>query len=239
MPALATEEAYQKVPQFVKESEGRTRWGWRYDEPQKAQNIFKDYYRLVTGVDREVGRIVAYLKAHDLTDNTVIIVTGDNGFAMGDRGLADKWFMWDEDIRVPCLIFDPRVSKEAKGRQVEAMTLNVDLTPTMLEVAQVKVPEKMQGKSLMPWVQGQMPQDWRKDFFYEHHTFPKIIPPVEGVRTEDWKYIRWIQREPIVEELYHLKTDPLEQNNLVHSDANKAKLEELRARWETLSKDLE
>ena len=117
LPKLATEEAFKRLPEFVQKSEGRTRWAWRFDEPAKAQGILRDYYRLISGVDREVGRIVGQLEKQKLADNTVIFITSDNGYALGDRGLADKWFMYEEDIRVASMIYDPRQPEAARGPQ--------------------------------------------------------------------------------------------------------------------------
>ena len=238
MSPLATEEAFAKVPEFVKTSEGRRRWEWRFSEPAKAQGILKDYYRLITGVDRELGRIREALQAKGLAENTVIIITGDNGYALGDRGMADKWFMWEEDIRVACVVFDPRLAKEQRGKQVEAITLNVDLAPTMLEMAGIAMPQKVQGRSLVSILKGEKPTDWRTEFFYEHHSVPKKIPQVEGVRTERWKYIRWIASEPLVEELYDLEKDPLEQTNLVAAKEHQVKLDELRGKWKNYEEKL-
>src|SRR5690606_25686218 len=144
------------------------------------------------------------------------------GFALGDRGLADKWFMWEESLRVPAIAFDPSAPVTARGRAVPAMVLNVDFAPTIVSLAGVEPPPGMQGASLVPWLRGEAPE-WRDAFFYEHHTLPSIIPPSEGVRTSDWKYIRWIQREPEVEELYDLRNDPHERNNLAGEDSAQAK----------------
>ena len=120
-------------------------------------------------------------------DNTVIIFLSDNGYFLGDRGLADKWFMYEESIRVPCIVCDPRLPPQRRGRQHDAMVLNVDIAPTMLEMAGLPIPKGMQGRSLTPLLrEAKAPADWRTEFFYEHHTNPKIIPPSEGVRTERW-----------------------------------------------------
>ena len=91
----------------------------------------------------------------------------------------------------------------------------------------------MQGKSLMPFLRGK-PEGWRSDFFYEHRFGPKIIPPSEGVRTTRWKYLRWVDREPVLEELYDLETDPREEKNLVAEREHGKMLRELRGRWEEL-----
>ncbi len=236
---LATPAAFNRLPSFVKTSEGRIRWGWRFDTPEKAQRILRDYYRLITGVDREVGRIVAELERRGLAENTVIIFTGDNGYALADRGLADKWFMWEEDLRLPLIVVDPRLPKSTQGSQVDTMVLNVDLAPTLLELAGVPVPRVMQGRSLVPLLHGgPRPADWRTEYFYEHHTLPARIPPTEGVRTERWKYIRWIAPNPLVEELYDLQSDPLEEHNLIADPGHAAQLSELRAKWERYGREL-
>jgi len=238
LPPTATEAAFERLPEFVKKSEGRRRWTWRFDEPEKAQRILRDYYRLISGIDREVGRIVSALEERGLADCTVIVFSSDNGFALGDRGLADKWFMWEEDIRVPLLIYDPRLPADRKGTRIDQIALNVDLAPTMLDLAGLPVPKAMQGRSLVPLLRGETPADWRVDFFYEHRSVPKIIPPCEGVRGERWKYIRWIGSEPLVEELYDLRTDPLEEHNLAGDAAFADQLAKLRSRWAELREEL-
>lgn len=240
LPKLATEEAFERLPVFVQKSEGRRRWHWRFDAPEKAQNILRDYYRLITGVDREVGRIVAGLEKRGWADNTVIIFTSDNGYALADRGLADKWFMYEESIRIPLIVFDPRLPASARGRQVDAMALNTDIAPTLLALASLPVPDVMQGRSLVPLVRdGKAPPDWRTEFFYEHHSVADRIPPSEGVRTERWKYIRWLEPNPMMEELYDLASDPLEERNLIPEAPHAKTLGELRAKWQAYRKELQ
>ncbi len=232
-PPTATEEDFQKIPDFVKTSEGRVRWQRRFATAEQAAATTRDYYRLLAGVDREIGRLREKLQARQMDKNTVIILTSDNGFALGDRGLADKWYMWEEDIRVPTVLFDPRLPAPHRGRSVTAMTLNVDFAPTLLDLAGVTAPATMQGRSLVPLLHQPPPADWRTEFLYEHVTLPDIIPPCEGVRTERWKYIRWTASQPLVEELYDLENDPLEQNNLASQPAHTAQLEHLRTTTDT------
>lgn len=240
LPALANQAAFDRLPSFVKTSEGRRRWGWRFDTPEKAQQILRDYYRLMTGLDREVGRIVAELEKRGLADNTVIVFTSDNGYALADRGLADKWFMWEEDLRVPLIVYDPRLPAARRGTICDAMVLNVDIAPTLLDLAGQPVPAAMQGRSLAGLVRtGKVPEDWRTEFFYEHHSVPDRIPPCEGVRTQRWKYIRWIKSEPLVEELYDLQSDPLEERNLIADSRHAAQLAELKAKWQRYSRELQ
>ncbi len=239
VPKLATAEAFARLPEFVQKSEARRRWQRRFATPQMFQDTLRDYYRLATGVDREVGRIVKALDDLKLADNTVIIFFGDNGYFLGDRGLADKWFMYEESIRVPCIVCDPRLPAERRGSKQDSLVLNVDLAPTIVDMTGLPIPKGMQGRSLVPLLrQAKAPADWRTEFFYEHHTNPKIIPPSEGVRTERWAYIRWIKAEPVVEELYDLANDPLEERNLVRDPAQARVLAELRDKWQTWARTL-
>lgn len=238
LPATANEECFKLLPDFVQKSEARKRWQRRFATPEMYQRTTRDYYRLITGIDREVGRIVAALKESKQAERTVIVFTSDNGFALGDRGLAGKWFMYEESIRVPLLVADPRSPEKERGRTVEAMTLNIDLAPTLLDYAGVAVPAAMQGKSLRPLARGETPP-WRTDWFFEHLTLPKILPPSEGVRGERWKYLRWVGVDPAIEELYDLQTDPQERHNLAGKPEHRQKLAGLRERWAKLRKELE
>lgn len=231
-PPTATEGYFELLPRSVQHSEARRRWHWRFDTPEKFQRNTKDYYRLITGIDREVGRLVAELEARGLADNTVVIYTSDNGYFLGDRGLAGKWFMYEESLRDPLIIYDPRQPAANRARDENAMTLNIDFAPTLLDIAGITPPAAMQGRSLMPLVENQHPSDWRTQFFYEHHFGPRILPPSEGVRTERYAYIRWVDEQPPIEELYDLKADPLEGHNLAADPAYAQTLAALRTQWE-------
>lgn len=175
---MANEEAFGLLPPFVQESEARKRWKARYSNPELNQATLRDYYRLITGVDREVGRILEELQKLDLAKNTVIVFTSDNGFALGDRGLADKWFMYEESMRVPLLIADLRDRDPSRCR-VESIVLNADIAPTLLDLALVKAPSDMQGRSLVPFLRRYIPMEWRYGFFYEHHAGPKTSHPAK------------------------------------------------------------
>lgn len=238
VPPTATEAYFHRLPEFVRTSEGRKRWKRRFATPEEFQKTTRDYYRLVTGIDREVGRIREALAKHKFADNTVIAFTSDNGFCLGDRGMADKWLMYEESIRVPLIVCDPRVPERSRGRSPDEMVLNIDVAPTLLDLAGVAVPERMQGKSLMPFLRGK-PDGWRTDFFYEHHFGPKIIPPSEGVRTTGWKYLRWVNRDPVLEELYDLEKDPQEEKNLAAVPEHRKRLESMRIRWQQLRQQVE
>lgn len=230
---IATEEVFQHLPQPVQESEARTRWKRRFANPAMYQETVRSYYRLVTGIDREVGRILDALDRFGLAENTVIIFTSDNGFFLGERGLAGKWFMYEESIRIPLIIFDPRLPSSQKGTSREEMVLNIDLAPTILDYAGVKIPSVMQGESLKPLVEAPT-WKWRKEFFYEHHTASNIIARNEGMRDKRWKYIRYLDSVPMVEEVYDLEEDPYELRNLATDPDSERQLKKLRKRFEKL-----
>lgn len=235
--ATATAGFFERLPAAVRQSEGRKRWERRFATPELFQATAKDYYRLITGVDREVGRMLALLEEQGLVTNTVIVFTSDNGFALGDRGLSDKWFLYEESIRVPLLVVDLRLAARQKARSCEAMVLNIDLAPTLLDYAGLPVPATMQGRSLRGFVEKQDPPGWRREWFYEHHYAPRIIPPSEGVRTERWKYVRYVNEAPVVEELFDLKHDPLEARNLAGDRKHAETLAQLQERWRVLSEE--
>jgi arylsulfatase A-like enzyme len=238
VPPTAQEKYYFALPEFVQKSEGRVRWQRRFANADMYQQTVRDYHRLVAGIDREVGRLLADLRERGLADKTVVVFSSDNGFFLGERGLAGKWLMYEPSIRVPLIVFDPGAPAAKPGRTVDAMTLNIDVAPTLLDYAGLPLPPAMQGRSLRPLVRGQNAR-WRKDWLYEHHTLPAIIPPSEGVRTERWKYLRWVGVTPAVEEVYDLKADPLETTNLAAAPECRETLHDLRRRWSELRKELE
>ena len=209
-PVLGNDSFFNKLPIPVQEGFNRTRWKWRFDTPEKYQNMVKGYYRMITEIDDEIGLIRKQLKEKGVEDNTIIIVMGDNGYFLGDRQLADKWLMYDVSIRVPLIIYDPRIHKPAA---IDAMVLNIDVTKTMLGIAGITAPKNYQGQNLMPFVEkGNMPSN-RKSILIEHLWKLPEIPSSEGIRSANWKYFRY-RLISAPEELYDLKSDPLEKNNL-------------------------
>jgi len=213
VPKTMTDEFFESHPAFLKDTESRVRFKWRFDEPKKYQEMVAGYYRMISGVDLVVGRIRAALKAKGFDQNTVIVFTADNGYFLGDRGFADKWYVYEYSVRVPLIVFDPRAVKA--GRVEAKMALNVDVSPTLLEMAGVAIPKELQGRSLVPLLKGEAPRDWRTDFFYEHLFERKNIPKSEGVRTERYTYVRWFEQKPVVEELYDHVADFEQVKNLI------------------------
>jgi arylsulfatase A-like enzyme len=232
-PKLAASSYYDRLPDFLKNSENRARWAARFWGPARYQECVKGYYRLITEVDDEVGRILAELEKRKLADNTVIIFTSDHGFYLGEYGFAGKWYAHDVSIRIPLIVMDPRQPKSRAGARQSEMALNIDMAPTMLAMAGVAAPERMQGADLSPVVAGET-SDARHEFFYEHHFEHPRIPQSEGVRTQRWKYMRFTEEEPLYEELYDLAADPLEEVNLAASPEHAATLAEMRGKWQSL-----
>ena len=230
VPKTMTDEFFNAQPEFLRKTESRVRFDWRFDEPKKYQEMVAGYYRMISGVDLVIGRIRNALKKKGLADNTVIVFSGDNGYFLGERGFADKWYIYEYSIRVPLVVFDPRAEKTNRGKVVEKMALNVDVSPTLLELAGVAVPKAVQGRSLLPLLKGDPPANWRTDFFYEHLFERANIPKSEGVRTERFAYVRWFEQEPIVEELYDHIADFDEVKNLIADPKSAEVRDQLRKR---------
>ena len=185
----------------------------------------------MTGVDDVIGRMVSLLKKKELFGNTVIIFTSDNGFYLGEHGLAGKWFMHEESIRLPLVICDPRLPRKGTGHRVSEPALNIDIAPTILELAGLSAPAAVQGRSLVPLLQRRQVA-WRTEFFYEHPFRHPRIPMTEGVRGLRWKYVRYTSLDPVVEELYDLETDPREEKNLAKDRQFAGRLAEQRGKWQ-------
>ena len=213
VPKTMDDAFFTKQPEFLKTSESRVRYGWRFDEPKKYQEMVRGYYRMISGVDLVVGRIRETLRKRGLADNTIIIFTADNGYFLGERGFADKWYIYEPSIRVPMIVHDPRTKPGCAVSDLPV--LNIDLAATVLDYAKVDVPKVMQGRSFASICHGEMPSDWRRDFFYEHLFERKNIPKSEGVRNERFTYVRWFEQVPLVEELYDRTADADQVRNLV------------------------
>lgn len=233
-PELGEDKYFELQPKFVRDGFNRTRWYWRYDTPEKYQHSVKGYYRMISGIDLEIGKIRKRLKAKGLDKNTVIIIMGDNGYFLGERQLAGKWLLYDNSVRVPLIVFDPRL-KEQKDSDV--LALNIDVPSTILDLAGLAQPQTWQGKSLMPIIKTSKTNFARDTVLIEHIWEFENIPPSEGVRTKDWKYFRYVNDKSF-EELYNLKDDPKEINNLAKSLNYADKLRSFREKTDDLILEL-
>lgn len=229
---------YNSLPEFLREgTESRLRWIRRFGTPEKWEESVKRYYALIHGIDLQVGRLLARIEAMGQLDNTVVIFTGDNGFFLGERGWAGKWYMHEESIRTPMIVRDPRAPHTAGTRRQE-MTLNIDVCPTILSAAGLSIPPSLNGRDLMPLVGGERPP-WRQEWFYEHLFEHPAVPKSEGIHTGDWKWFEFPDADPPYEEMYHLAVDPQESVNLAGKPQHEAIRSSLRARRDAWARSLE
>ncbi|MDZ7690873.1 MAG: sulfatase-like hydrolase/transferase [Balneolaceae bacterium] len=156
-PPLSEPEFFASQPDFLKQSLNRVRWDYRLGPPESLnfQRSVRRYYRMVTGVDRQLGKMMEALRETNRLENTIVVFTSDHGMYLGDRGFAGKWLGHDTSIRIPLIVRDPGLREAEAGTEREPMVLMVDLLPTFLDWAGVSPPEGVQGRSFAPIVAGQ------------------------------------------------------------------------------------
>ena len=200
--------------------------------PERWIQQIQDYCATLQAVDEGVGRILDFLDASGQAENTAIFFAGDNGFFWGEHGLIDKRFAYEESIRIPLLARFP-AGIQRPGRLVEEMTLNLDLAPTLLDLAGVEVPVEMQGRSWKPLLRGER-VEWRQSFLYEYFKdWPYPVPPLLAVRTPEWKFIHYLEAKR-QDELFHLAADPREMTNLISEPETQDNLASLRVELQRL-----
>lgn len=189
----------------------KPKWGRKMDKNWKSQIL--NYYRSLVAVDESIGRVYKTLEQIRALDDTVIIFAGDNGYFHGEHGgMWDKRAAYEPSMRIPLIMRYPRLAKAAT--ECEEMVLNIDLAPTILELVGVLVPDTMQGQSWLGVLRG---RHGRKSFLYEYfqeadRKFKR--PTVIAVRTKQWKYVTYPLDKSLTSELYNLRADPEELNNL-------------------------
>jgi len=240
-PPYNVTDAYNSLPKFLQNdrSLAKNRWNQRWRSNENYQVGMKNYYSLITEVDRACAEIVARLEREDLLENTMIIFTTDNGLFHGAHGLAGKWYPYQESIRVPLIIYDPRMPADKRGTKNDSLTLNVDLAETILGAAGLPAHPMMQGRDIadlyIPSLSS-ITKPWRTDFYYEYPNGGGI--PVDPRSTalvqRDWKYIHWSEQN--YDQLFDLTNDPLELNDLATNitEKNKMQLEKMKERHEKL-----
>lgn len=221
---LMNEEYFQALPAFIRKSIAGILGVRNYTDPLKRLEFFRRYYALVSGLDRVVGRIVSVLERTDALPNTVIVLTSDNGYFLGDYGLHEKSLGYEPSIRVPLMI---RPAATPISRDIDAMALNIDLAPTLLAMAGVPIPPQMQGRDLTTLWTGGSSAPWRTDFLYEHflcnstrEPSPEteaLFPSSEGVRNERYTYLRYPYQDGVYETLFDRVADPNQLQNIIHS----------------------
>jgi len=229
-PDLDDPKYYDAAPEFLRTSMNRIRYMWRWDTPEKYRINMRAMYRMITGMDRIIGRAITALKETGQYENTIIIYSADNGFYMGDRGFAGKWSHYEQSLRVPLIVFDPRSSSNLQGRVVQQKAVNLDIPSTILDRAGIDIPKKYQGYSLTPILDGEVPADWRTDFYCEHHHNNETIPKYRGVRDERYTYAHYFEEG--VELLYDREKDPTQLVDVSGNPEYKSVLNGLREKCE-------
>src|SRR5690625_790426 len=226
--AQENEALYENYAQMTEEE--RTRW--------KYQRYVKDYLRVVREVDDEVGRMMAYLERENLLENTIVIYAGDQGVFLGEKGWFDKRWIYEESMRMPLIVHWPQGVE--RGSTDQHLVQNLDLAPTILELAGVAVPPELQGRSMVPLLRGETPSDWRDAAYYHYYEGPPMVHEVArhyGLRTERYTLAHFPDHEEW--ELFDLEQDP-EQLQSVYGDPAygdvqqqlKARLAELQEQYE-------
>ncbi|MBB6462627.1 sulfatase family protein [Flammeovirga kamogawensis] len=218
--------------------EGQALKKWKY------QKYIKDYLRCVKGVDYYIGEMLNYLEMNGLAENTIVVYTSDQGFYLGEHGWFDKRFMYEESLRMPFIIRYPNHIEP--NQKSDKIAMNIDFAPTLLDFAGVEIPSDIQGKSIKDIVEGEDVKDWRDAMYYHYYEYPwwHHVQPHYGVRTERYKLIHFYynpekQKGKIqdVWELYDLKEDPNEVNNIYGKKGTEEVTARLKTKIEALQKE--
>ena len=236
VPETASQEVWDAFPDFFRTEENIARFRWQgfFSNPELFQENAKNYYRMVSGLDDAVGTIVAKLKELGLDENTIVIYTSDHGFSLNEHGLMGKWYPHEKSIRIPLIIYDPR-NPEFFGKSSEQIDLNIDVGPTILNLADLEAPKGMQGIDLLEMIPSHKKALDRKEFFYEHVFLGSPqLPKSQAVVRKDIKYIFYPEHD--YEVVYDLENDPEETTNVATLPAYAGKVADLRKSYHKLKK---
>ena len=203
--------------------------GMTFDEARKwrYQTYIKDYLACVKSVDDNIGRVLKYLDDNNLTENTVVVLTSDQGFYLGEHGFFDKRFIYEESIRMPLIIRYPKLVKPKTVS--EDVVANIDFAPTLLDLANVKYTEKLQGKSFKPILESKTPKNWKQAVYYHYYEFPywHHVQPHYGIRTQKYTLAHFYYNIDVWE-LYDLEKDPKQMNNVYNDPRYSSVIVELK-----------
>jgi len=209
--------------------------GMSFEEARKwrFQTYIKDYLACVKSVDDNIGRVLKYLDDNNLTENTVVVLTSDQGFYLGEHGFFDKRFIYEESIRMPFIVRFPK--KVKAGTVNEDVVSNIDFAPTLLDLAGIKTTEKLQGKSFKTLLEGSTPKDWKQATYYHYYEFPywHHIQPHYGIRTQKYTLAHFYYNIDKWE-FYDLEKDPKQMNNAINDPKYKATIEDLKKQLKQL-----
>lgn len=260
VPENYVEGANEKLPQVVKENaRGVYLHLARTSTPEEYQRRTRRFAVQGYTVDQQVKRLMEKLEEMGVLENTVIVYTSDNGRFHGSHGLFDKCILYDEAVKEPLIVFDPRMPESQRGRRIDAMVSSVDVAPTLLGLAGLDIPSSMKGYDLVPLLEEKQDMSqWRDAVLIENFFIQELLGKkgrkkgqsdadlneeiiennrsyrTRGVRTERYKYFSYFEADPVVEELYDLEADPSEQNNLISNPEYAPVLEKMRKKTEQL-----
>lgn len=212
---------------FKKNPQGRDLVRWKY------QRYIKDYLRCISSVDDNVGKVLSYLDASGLADNTLVVYSSDQGFYLGEHGWFDKRWIYEESLRTALLMRMPGVVK--RGSVNKEIVSNLDLAQTFLDVAGQPQPGDMQGASILPILKGETPKDWRRSFYY--HYYEKgvhNVAPHDGVRTDQYTLAHFYETDEW--ELFDNRKDTKQLHSVYADDAYQSVVKELKTELSRLRK---
>lgn len=195
------------------------------------EEVIRSRAEMLMAIDEGLGEILGLLQSKKLDENTIVVFTGDHGYFYGEHGLnEERRLAYEESLRIPLIFRYPPLTE--KGFEVDQMALNIDLAPTLLDFAGVKEDSLMDGRSLKPLIKGKEPDNWRTSFFMEYYSdkvWPRMVNMgYRGIRSTDLKYIQYTDLEDM-NELYDLKKDPYELNNIIDDPTYQDRLKEIKA----------
>ena len=214
---------------------------WMHDTRYLYQVYMREYLRMVVSLDRNVGRVLDYLNTSGLATNTIVIYMSDNGFFLGEHGFYNKMWMYEDGFHIPLIVHMPNCHTATTNNQIVSM---LDVAPTILDLAGVKIPSDIQGCSMKPLIMGK-PTPWRDSLYYHYYGYGRsraknwIASPdgeIFGVRTRTAKlicYPRW-KGGPFWE-MFNLKNDPLEMTNLYHKIGDQQEVASLKQKLRELA----
>lgn len=243
LPQETAKDLYRFIPEFILDQDmGRRNQTYSYDYTRETlSEHYIRYYQTITGLDSIIGDFITELENRGLMDNTIIIFASDHGLLMGEYGMGGKALLYDLTSKIPCFVYDPNLPEKDRGETVDKLVSSLDITATILNYAGVEPPPEMTDSNLIPLVY-QEKTDWREELFLESLFTLRDNPFCEGIRKGDWKYIRMYDgvvsfdeshldfagKKPAFEQLFNLKDDPGEKNNLIKEYENSELLKEFR-----------
>ncbi|MCG8307405.1 MAG: sulfatase [Cytophagales bacterium] len=236
-PDLNDPQIFENHPDFMKNSMNRVRYYWRWDTDEKYEVNMRAYYRMISGCDNVMKRVIGALREKGFDKNTVVIYSADNGYYLGNRGFAGKWSHYEESLRVPMIIYDPRAPQKTAGTTSDKVALNIDIPATILDCAGIEVPELYQGRSLLAVVSNENIRDWPTSFLCEHRMDHDQIPKFVGIRGERYVYANYYEQEPPYEYLHDLQTDPDQLVNFAKDPDYSQVLEDMREKCKIMERN--